>query len=618
MRTFFAQPLRRQLLMANLLLAIPVLGLAAWQGVATVEERREDLADRASNLARGTAAYLERDLENFGRIAARLSAEPAVQAFDRLAAGRLLALLMVGRPAILDVVLVDLDAREVARAAADRPREGTLSWAASSLRPQPGAVTSSGGRLEPLLLERTPPARHIVFAYPVLDRGNRLTGALGIYLDLGSRHEVFSIGASQNSVVAIANDRGLVLAQSDGRAEGDGAGVLAGHPGALPAAGLVTGADGIERWHATALVGGGPWRVGVAIPTDGASLASVGVWGRSFAVVTVVLAGCFLMAWFVSGRVARSVSHLEATARRIATGDFSPIRRRPMFSPEFAELQMTFDAMLQRFNATRAALDAQMAEERRMRKELESLQGQIIQQERLAAVGQLVSGVAHEINNPLQAILGFAELLQMQSDVPESIKGDLQLIQKESTRACNIIRNLAMFARQDPGEAAPVHMTDVIKAVAELRQRRLQTEDIELHIDDRAGQAVKAVLTELQQVLLNFVVNAEQAILNSGRRPGRIAIRSFDTAGRVVLEVEDTGPGVPPGNESKLFQPFFTTKPVGQGTGLGLSISYGIIDSLGGTIGYRRATVGGAIFYFELPAATMERDELLLSSTAPG
>ena len=211
---------------------------------------------------------------------------------------------------------------------------------------------------------------------------------------------------------------------------------------------------------------------------------------------------------------------------------------------EFAELQDAFDLMLRRFNDTRSALDGQMGEERRMREELQSLQRQVIRQERLAAVGQLVSGVAHEINNPLQAILGFAELLQMQADVSDSVKTDLRLIQKESARACNIIRNLAMFARQQPGEAAPVRLTDVITSVAELRQRRLESEQIELRVEDRSTQYVSAVLTELQQVLLNFVVNAEQAILASGRLPGRITIRSGDLDGRVTLEVEDTGPGI--------------------------------------------------------------------------
>ena len=238
-----------------------------------------------------------------------------------------------------------------------------------------------------------------------------------------------------------------------------------------------------------------------------------------------------------------------------------------------------------------------------MREEVQSLQRQVIRQERLAAVGQLVSGVAHEINNPLQAILGFAELLQMQSQLPDDVKSDLRLIQKESARACAIIRNLALFARQQTGEATPLALSDVITSVAELRQRRLESEDIELRVEDKSQQHVLAALPELQQVVLNFVVNAEQSIVMSGRLPGRITIRTRDEHDHVVLEVEDTGPGIPPDNEAKLFQPFYTTKPVGQGTGLGLSVSYGIIDSLDGRIGYRRAPAGGAIFYFELPAA---------------
>jgi len=313
-----------------------------------------------------------------------------------------------------------------------------------------------------------------------------------------------------------------------------------------------------------------------------------------------------IVAFGVSRRLANSLTHLETAAQRIGAGDFRPVERRPMPTREFAELQDAFDVMLRRFNDTRSALDSQMTEERRMREELQSLQRQVIRQERLAAVGQLVSGVAHEINNPLQAILGFAELLQMQSDVPESVKGDLRLIQKESARACNIIRNLALFARQQPGEAGPILLTEVIASVAELRQRRLESEQIELRLEDTSAQFVSAVVTELQQVVLSFVVNAEQAILLSGRLPGRITIRSRDLDGRVLLEVEDTGPGIPADNEAKLFQPFFTTKPVGQGTGLGLSISYGIIDSLGGRIGYRSAPAGGAIFYFDLPASSSE------------
>jgi two-component system sensor histidine kinase HupT/HoxJ len=113
---------------------------------------------------------------------------------------------------------------------------------------------------------------------------------------------------------------------------------------------------------------------------------------------------------------------------------------------------------------------------------------------------------------------------------------------------------------------------------------------------------VNAVFTELQQVVLNFVINAEQALLATPAAERRIIIRSRDTDGGVRLEVEDSGPGVPAEHETKLFQPFFTTKPVGEGTGLGLSVSYGIVRSFRGTMGYEHGVLGGAVFYFDLPA----------------
>jgi len=246
----------------------------------------------------------------------------------------------------------------------------------------------------------------------------------------------------------------------------------------------------------------------------------------------------------------------------------------------------------------------QAAATRRLRAEVDDLRMQIVRQERLATMGQLVSSVAHEINNPLQAIVGFAELMRMQSDVPESIRAELTLIHKEGTRACGMIRNLTDFTRQQPDTPVPVRLTDVIAAVAALRQRGLESTDIELCVDDRAVQPVCAVFAELQQVLLNLVVNAEHAI-QTASGTGRITIRSRDLDGHVAVEVEDTGPGLSKEDEARVFEAFFTTKPVGEGTGLGLAISRRIIDSLGGRIGYRRAE-GGAIFYFELPAVSVE------------
>lgn len=307
--------------------------------------------------------------------------------------------------------------------------------------------------------------------------------------------------------------------------------------------------------------------------------------------------------WWLIWRLSRAFQSLERVSMRVAGGDYSPVEIDQMPTSRLVALQGSLTQMVAHLQEAHGALERQMHQERRMRKELESLQQQVIRQERLAAVGMLVSGVAHEINNPLQAILGFAELLQMQHSLPEAVNHDLALIQRESARACGIIRNLALFARQQPGQSTVTSLASIIASVSELRLRRLQSEDIELLVDDQATRSVMAVFTELQQVVLNLVINAEQVIMGSGRLPGRVTVRTCDVGQRVLLEVEDTGTGVEPENEAKLFQPFFTTKSVGEGTGLGLSVSYGIIVSMGGTMGYRKAPAGGAIFYFELPAA---------------
>ena len=457
-------------------------------------------------------------------------------------------------------------------------------------------------------LLRTPKGTsYVTVAYPVTDVSGDIVGAVLCHVNPQLLETVFAqLSLPPGSVVTVTETGGRVIARS---LEPDRyVGQLfnaSWTPEAAPAPPRqLDSEDGVRRLYSEAVASSGPWLVSVGVPMSVAYERAFSLWTRSVTILALGLSGWLVVVMMFSRRLTTSVAHLEGAAQRIAAGDFNPIEPKPMPTREFAQLQLAFGHMLTRFNETRSALDAQMAEQRRMLEELQSLQRQVIRQERLAAVGQLVSGVAHEINNPLQAILGFAELLQMQANVPDDVKNDLILIQKESARACGIIRNLALFARQQTGEATRLRHADVIASVAELRQRRLESEDIELRVEDGSKQHVLAVMTELQQVVLNFVVNAEQAIVMSGRRPGRITLRTRDEGDRVILEVEDTGPGVPHDNEAKLFQPFFTTKPVGQGTGLGLSVSYGIIDSLGGHIGYRRAPAGGAIFYFDLPAAS--------------
>jgi signal transduction histidine kinase len=593
MRIFWSQPLRRQLILASLVLGLgPVVGLTIWSSIGSLRGHRADLRGQAQAVADTMADGISRDLSYLDSVAATLLGDPAFRALDAHQLRARLEQSLAGRPVFLGMAVTSGGA-VLARATNAPDLDLVPLDVASGSRPARRAQPADARDDHRL------PAAYVATAYPVSGPGGLVTGTLTIFMSLGRLGDALqSLGLPPGSVAVVSDIDGRVLAQNipgvDARRALFGTTAVVDAP-------EVVGADGLQRLHIRTMADAGPWLIDVGIPSDLAFARATEGWWRTFAVIVISVAACLLGAWFLSRRLGDSLSHLNAAAQRIAAGDFTPLTEQPMRSAEFADLQLAFGRMLQQFNASRTALDAQMAEERRIRKELESLQGQVIQQERLAAVGQLVSGVAHEINNPLQAILGFAELLQLQRDVPESVKADLQLIQKESARACAIIRNLALFARQQPGEAAPVTMTDVIRSVAELRQRRLESEDIELKIEDAAGRPVKAVLTELQQVVLNFVVNAEQAILGSGRLPGRITIRAYDRDDRVVLEVEDTGPGIADQNEAKLFQPFFTTKPVGQGTGLGLSISYGIIDSLGGTIGHRRAPAGGAIFYFELP-----------------
>ena len=592
-----ARPLRQQWLFAIVLLLAPILTAAVWLGVEEYRETVDELKSLADATAFTTASAVERELTGLDRMARNLLSHPAVQAIDPAVVDLLVPQLQ--RPAVLDLLLVDREGRVVARG----DQSSDIPFDFNHIR---GVLETEARAVTPLQVAPSG-ASYVTVAYAVRAQGGGVAGALVCHVAPQALHAALRKSLlPQGSVIAVVELNGRVLARDPDPERYIGKVMSVNVERADPPPSPREDLDGIERMFAQAAVPDGPWIVTVGIPTSVALARAGSLWLRALPALGVVLAGWLLVAIVVSRRLSASLNHLEAAAQRIGAGDFSPIAPRPMATREFAGLQTAFGQMLRRFNETRGALDAQMAEERRMRQEVESLQRQVIRQERLAAVGQLVSGVAHEINNPLQAILGFAELLQMQGDVPESVKADLLLIQKESARACVIIRNLAMFARQQTGDAEPIHLVDVIKAVAELRQRRLESEGIELRIENRSLTHVLAVPAELQQVVLNFIVNAEQAIVLSGRQPGRITVRTRDEGDSVILEVEDTGPGVDPEDEAKLFQPFFTTKAVGQGTGLGLSVSYGIVDSLGGRIGYRSAPAGGAVFYFELPAGTMQ------------
>jgi PAS domain S-box-containing protein len=227
-------------------------------------------------------------------------------------------------------------------------------------------------------------------------------------------------------------------------------------------------------------------------------------------------------------------------------------------------------------------------------------ESQFQQAEKLAAMGQLVSGVAHEINNPAAIISGFAQTLLLENLKPE--QGEmLQMIYDEATRIGRITSNLLAFARAGGKQRAFVDLNDIARRTFALRSYHLSTMNIALTLDLEPGDPkIWADASELQQMLLNLLINAEQALVTvDGTRTITVRTRADEREAR--LEVADSGPGIPPEIRDKIFDPFFTTKPEGVGTGLGLSICYGIAQEHGGRIWVESEPKHGARFCIVLP-----------------
>jgi len=234
------------------------------------------------------------------------------------------------------------------------------------------------------------------------------------------------------------------------------------------------------------------------------------------------------------------------------------------------------------------------------------LQEQLIQSEKMSAIGQLVSGVAHELNNPLAGISAFAQLLLSEKRFPPDQRTAAEMIYAEARRASRIVQNLLTFARQHKPERTPTSVNQVLDDTLELRGYELRVRGIEVVRDyDEQVPETLADAHQLQQVFLNLITNAEQAMEKSPRESQRLIVHTRCAAEAAIrIEIEDTGPGIPPNLLERIFNPFFTTKPTGSGTGLGLSISLGIVREHEGRIWAENAPQGGARFVIELPLIT--------------
>ena len=250
----------------------------------------------------------------------------------------------------------------------------------------------------------------------------------------------------------------------------------------------------------------------------------------------------------------------------------------------------------------RYAIERKQAEERERR-----LQLQLNLSNRLASLGLMVEGIAHEINNPLTNVIGFAQMLAFE-DIPESIREDIKTINDNAQRVANIIKNLLTFAKQQKLERTYINVNDIIEATLKMRAYPLEDNNITVNTQlDPALPSTMADATLLQQTFLNLVINAETAMkLAHGK--GSLLIKTALISDIIQISFTDDGPGIAEANLAHLFDPFFSTRGVGQGTGLGLSVCYGIITEHNGQI-YARSQPGkGSVFTVELPVVAEEKN----------
>ena len=241
------------------------------------------------------------------------------------------------------------------------------------------------------------------------------------------------------------------------------------------------------------------------------------------------------------------------------------------------------------------------SETHRQLEELRRTQAQLVHAEKLSAVGELASGVAHEINNPLTTILGQAHLLLDHREVTAHVRSRLTIIAEEASRAARIVQNLLLFSRHYPPERRPCSLEEQVRRVLELKAYQLEQDQVAVVTEFQPCGTVWADENQMQQVVLNLVQNAHQAMLQQADER-ILLVRVRPTGAAVAIELLDTGHGIAPDALPRLFDPFFTTKPPGEGSGLGLSVSYGIVAEHKGILrGANRSDRRGAIFTIELP-----------------
>jgi PAS domain S-box-containing protein len=313
------------------------------------------------------------------------------------------------------------------------------------------------------------------------------------------------------------------------------------------------------------------------------------------------------------------VALFERLAADGAVRDYLMRLRRADGSVVWVEVTAHADPPSAKGDVRIEALVRDVSERKKLDDETRDIYHQLLQAEKMAALGQTISGVAHELNNPLATILSLAERLSQRPTLDDAVRRGLETILSESERAARIVRNLLTFARKRQTTRAMVDVNQVVRETLALRAYEQRVSNIDVIDALAAGLPhVFADGHQLQQVLLNIVINAEQAMLAANGR-GTLVVRSWhDAPGEsVLLEINDDGPGIPGDLQPKIFDPFFTTKDVGKGTGLGLTVAYAIMQEHGGHIRIESRPKKGASFFVALPVTGATLTAATVSRTPP-
>lgn len=465
------------------------------------------------------------------------------------------------------VAYLDAGGAVVSAAGGHSPREPAFSKARGS---GPGGLWSSG-------LEPGPDAAPVVYyAKPVFDDVGEFKGVLALSYDLTRLREQLA------GVVVGRRGRAYLEADDGARVEG------------RPA-----NEGGLELLTARSPLKGRPWSVVVEAPLDDflGPLRTV----RNAALLTTMLglAGLVVLLLVMVRSITRPIAALVAAAGEFGRGDFTQ-RIPDIGSDELGTLSSAFNEMGERLEDNR--------------RRTTELQSQLIQAEKLSAVGTLISAVAHELNNPLGAISGYVQLAQ-QEDCPPSLRRDLDHVYANVLRCRKVVDNLLFFVRQSRVERGKVDLNAALNSALELLEYRLlKTDDVKVAKEPAArAPLIVGDFQQIVQVLVNLINNACDAMAGVVRYPEgkRLLVRTWTDGGRAFIRVEDNGPGVPPAEADRMFEPFFTTKEPGRGTGLGLSISRQIAREHGGEVTLENRPGLGCAFTLELPEGRDEDFERL-------